>query len=108
MDKWSDDQLKKMELGGNIKAKDFFEASPDYFQGMSIKEKYSSVFATQYKEKVILHRENRAMRRGWAKMNVRRHVMLPVLAFVYLLATFLPLTNNTLVPHAPVSFFTRK
>ncbi|KAF9939501.1 Zn finger-containing GTPase- Activating Protein for ARF [Mortierella alpina] len=52
MDKWSDDQLKKMELGGNIKAKDFFESSPDYFQGMSIKEKYSSVFATQYKEKL--------------------------------------------------------
>ena len=52
MDKWSDDQLKKMELGGNIKAKEFFEASPDYYQGMSIKEKYSSIFATQYKEKV--------------------------------------------------------
>jgi len=52
MDKWSDDQLKKMELGGNIKAREFFEDSPDYFQGMSIKEKYSSVFATQYKEKV--------------------------------------------------------
>lgn len=52
MDKWSDDQLKKMELGGNIKAKEFFEASPDYYAGMSIKEKYSSVFAAQYKEKV--------------------------------------------------------
>lgn len=52
MDKWSDDQLKKMELGGNIKAKEFFEASPDFYQGMSIKEKYSSIFATQYKEKV--------------------------------------------------------
>lgn len=52
MDKWSDDQLKKMELGGNIKARDFFEDSPDYFQGMPTKEKYSSVFAAQYKEKV--------------------------------------------------------
>ncbi|KAF9091519.1 Zn finger-containing GTPase- Activating Protein for ARF [Mortierella sp. AD031] len=59
MDKWSDDQLKKMELGGNIKAKDFFEASPDYFQGMSIKEKYSSVFATQYKEKLAALCEGR-------------------------------------------------
>lgn len=53
MDKWSDDQLKKMELGGNIKAKEFFEASPDYYAGMSIKDKYSSVFAAQYREKVI-------------------------------------------------------
>ncbi|KAG0374466.1 Zn finger-containing GTPase- Activating Protein for ARF [Mortierella sp. AD032] len=59
MDKWSDEQLKKMELGGNLKAKDFFEASPDYFQGMSIKEKYSSVFATQYKEKLAALCEGR-------------------------------------------------
>ncbi|KAG0198752.1 Zn finger-containing GTPase- Activating Protein for ARF [Mortierella sp. GBA30] len=59
MDKWSDDQLKKMELGGNIKAKEFFEASPDYFQGMSIKEKYSSVFAAQYKEKLTALCEGR-------------------------------------------------
>ncbi|KAF9217427.1 Zn finger-containing GTPase- Activating Protein for ARF [Podila verticillata] len=59
MDKWSDDQLKKMELGGNIKAKEFFEASPDYYQGMSIKEKYSSIFATQYKEKLAALCEGR-------------------------------------------------
>ncbi|KAF9904366.1 Zn finger-containing GTPase- Activating Protein for ARF [Linnemannia zychae] len=59
MDKWSDDQMKKMELGGNIKAKDFFEASPDYYQGMSIKDKYSSVFATQYKEKLAALCEGR-------------------------------------------------
>ncbi|KAF9169329.1 Zn finger-containing GTPase- Activating Protein for ARF [Mortierella sp. AD011] len=59
MDKWSDDQLKKMELGGNVKAKDFFESSPDYYQGMSIKEKYSSVFATQYKEKLAALCEGR-------------------------------------------------
>jgi len=64
MDKWSDDQLKKMELGGNIKAKDFFEASPDYYQGMSIKEKYSSVFATQYKEKVTLSHPFFPLHRG--------------------------------------------
>ncbi|KAF9363422.1 Zn finger-containing GTPase- Activating Protein for ARF [Mortierella sp. NVP85] len=60
MDKWSDDQLKKMELGGNIKAREFFEDSPDYFQGMSIKEKYSSVFATQYKEKLAALCEGRS------------------------------------------------
>ncbi|KAF9301769.1 Zn finger-containing GTPase- Activating Protein for ARF [Mortierella antarctica] len=59
MDKWSDDQLKKMELGGNIKAKEFFEASPDFHQGMSIKEKYSSIFATQYKEKLAALCEGR-------------------------------------------------
>ncbi|KAG0242330.1 putative GTPase activating protein for Arf-domain-containing protein [Mortierella sp. GBAus27b] len=60
MDKWSDDQLKKMDLGGNIKAKEFFEDSPDYFQGMPIKEKYSSVFAAQYKEKLAALCEGRS------------------------------------------------
>ncbi|KAF9927631.1 Zn finger-containing GTPase- Activating Protein for ARF [Linnemannia zychae] len=59
MDKWSDDQLKKMELGGNNRAKEFFEASPDYYTGMSIKEKYSSVFAAQYKEKLAALCEGR-------------------------------------------------
>ncbi|GJJ73834.1 ADP-ribosylation factor GTPase-activating protein 1 [Entomortierella parvispora] len=59
MDKWSDDQLKKMELGGNVKAKEFFEASPDYYAGMSIKDKYSSVFAAQYKEKLAALCEGR-------------------------------------------------
>ncbi|KAG0056909.1 Zn finger-containing GTPase- Activating Protein for ARF [Gryganskiella cystojenkinii] len=59
MDKWSDDQLKKMELGGNVKAKEFFEASPDYYAGMSIKEKYNSVFAAQYKEKLTALCEGR-------------------------------------------------
>ncbi|KAF9580457.1 Zn finger-containing GTPase- Activating Protein for ARF [Lunasporangiospora selenospora] len=60
MDKWSDEQLKKMELGGNIKAREFFESSPDYQDGMSIKEKYSSVFAAQYKEKLAALCEGKA------------------------------------------------
>ncbi|KAF9970445.1 Zn finger-containing GTPase- Activating Protein for ARF [Actinomortierella ambigua] len=59
MDKWSDDQLKRMDLGGNNKAREFFEASPDYFPGMSIKEKYNSVFAAQYKDKLAAQCEGR-------------------------------------------------
>ncbi|KAG0229554.1 Zn finger-containing GTPase- Activating Protein for ARF [Actinomortierella wolfii] len=59
MDKWSDDQLKRMDLGGNNKAREFFESSPDYYPGMSIKEKYNSVFAAQYKDKLAALCEGR-------------------------------------------------
>lgn len=92
MDKWSDDQLKKMELGGNIKAKDFFEASPDFYQGMSIKEKYSSVFATQYKEKVIFAKKTQLF------LHKRRNAHWHDFAAGVCLFAVNFLTNCTLVP----------
>jgi len=59
MDKWSDEQLKKMELGGNAKALQFFQSQPDYREGMSIKEKYNSNFAKLYREKLQAECEGR-------------------------------------------------
>jgi len=59
MDKWSDDQLKKMELGGNTKALQFFQSQPDYRDGMTIKEKYNSNFAKLYREKLQAECEGR-------------------------------------------------
>jgi len=59
MDKWSDEQLKKMELGGNTKALQFFQSQPDYREGMSIKEKYNSNFAKLYREKLQAECEGR-------------------------------------------------
>ncbi|KAL6602207.1 ArfGap-domain-containing protein [Neocallimastix sp. 'constans'] len=59
MDKWSDEQLKKMELGGNSKALQFFQSQPDYREGMSIKEKYNSNFARLYREKLQAECEGR-------------------------------------------------
>ncbi|KAL6588473.1 ArfGap-domain-containing protein [Neocallimastix sp. 'constans'] len=59
MDKWSDDQLKKMQLGGNTKAIQFFQSQPDYREGMSIKEKYNSNFAKLYREKLQAECEGR-------------------------------------------------
>jgi len=59
MDKWSDDQVKKMQLGGNTKALQFFSSQPDYREGMSIKEKYNSNFARLYREKLQAECEGR-------------------------------------------------
>jgi len=59
MDKWSDDQLKKMQLGGNAKALQFFSTQPDYREGMTIKEKYNSNFAKLYREKLQAECEGR-------------------------------------------------
>lgn len=52
MDKWSDIQAKRMSLGGNRNALDFFKQHPDYKDNMSISDKYNSEFAIFYKEKV--------------------------------------------------------
>ncbi|KAI8379135.1 uncharacterized protein BYT42DRAFT_496458 [Radiomyces spectabilis] len=52
MDKWFDDQLHKMDIGGNAKAKAFFESQPDYSPNLSMTQKYNSHFAALYREKV--------------------------------------------------------
>jgi ADP-ribosylation factor GTPase-activating protein 1 len=52
MDKWTETQAKRMQLGGNKNAQEFFKSHPDYKDGMSIPEKYHSEFAVFYKEKV--------------------------------------------------------
>ncbi|KAI9225540.1 MAG: putative GTPase activating protein for Arf-domain-containing protein, partial [Piptocephalis tieghemiana] len=51
MDRWTEDQVKRMQLGGNLKALEFFQSQSDYAPGMSIKDKYTSSFAEQYREK---------------------------------------------------------
>lgn len=59
MDAWREDQVKKMQMGGNNKCLEFFKKSPDYRQGMSINEKYNSDFARQYREKLAAEVEGR-------------------------------------------------
>ncbi|KAI8334072.1 putative GTPase activating protein for Arf-domain-containing protein, partial [Choanephora cucurbitarum] len=60
MDKWFDDQLKKMDMGGNQKAKAFFESQSDYSSNMTPQQKYNSRFAAQYKEKLAAEIEGRS------------------------------------------------
>jgi hypothetical protein len=44
-------------LGGNKKAREFFESQPDYSPSMPLPDKYNSHFATMYREKVKLIRK---------------------------------------------------
>lgn len=53
MDKWSDEHINKMIVGGNAKAKDYFGAQFG-FDKKSIKEKYNSDAAKLYREKLQL------------------------------------------------------
>ena len=52
MDKWKDTELEKMKVGGNRKARVFFEAQEDYHDGMSLQEKYNTKAAALYRDKV--------------------------------------------------------
>ncbi|KAJ2718254.1 Zn finger-containing GTPase- Activating Protein for ARF [Coemansia sp. Benny D115] len=60
MDKWTAEQVKRMELGGNAKATAFFKSQADYRDGMSIKDKYSSRFAELWRQKLTAECEGRA------------------------------------------------
>jgi ADP-ribosylation factor GTPase-activating protein 1 len=53
IDNWSEDQLKKLQLGGNANAIKFFEKQSDYRKDMSVKEKYTSNFSKTYIEKLL-------------------------------------------------------
>ena len=52
MDKWKDVELEKMKVGGNRKARAFFETQPDYSRTMSLADKYNSKAAALYRDKV--------------------------------------------------------
>ncbi|PIA18193.1 ArfGap-domain-containing protein [Coemansia reversa NRRL 1564] len=59
MDKWTAEQLKRMELGGNKAALEFFKSQSGYSDGMSIKDKYSSRFAELWRQKLTAECEGR-------------------------------------------------
>ncbi|ORY63632.1 Arf GTPase activating protein, partial [Neocallimastix californiae] len=51
-DKWSEDQIKRLQFGGNNNAIKFFETQSEYLKDMSIKEKYTSNFSKIYSDKL--------------------------------------------------------
>ncbi|KAJ2485068.1 Zn finger-containing GTPase- Activating Protein for ARF [Coemansia sp. RSA 2050] len=59
MDKWTPEQIKRMERGGNANATTFFASQPDYKANMSIKDKYSSHFADLWRQKLTAECEGR-------------------------------------------------
>jgi ADP-ribosylation factor GTPase-activating protein 1 len=52
VDKWSEAQAKRMNIGGNDLAIEFFKTHPDYKDGMNINDKYDSEFGSFYKDKL--------------------------------------------------------
>ncbi|KAJ2078572.1 Zn finger-containing GTPase- Activating Protein for ARF [Coemansia sp. RSA 988] len=59
MDKWTAEQLKRMEHGGNKAALEFFKSQPGYSDRMAIKDKYSSRFAELWRQKLTAECEGR-------------------------------------------------
>ncbi|KAJ8667959.1 hypothetical protein QAD02_009622 [Eretmocerus hayati] len=52
MDKWKDIELEKMKVGGNRKAREFFESQSDWDDSMSITQKYNTKAAALYRDKI--------------------------------------------------------
>ncbi|XP_031551107.1 ADP-ribosylation factor GTPase-activating protein 1-like isoform X2 [Actinia tenebrosa] len=60
MDKWKDSELEKMKVGGNEKAKVFFDSQSDVHSGMSLQEKYNTKAAALYRDKITTLSEGRS------------------------------------------------
>lgn len=58
MDKWTDEQVNRMKIGGNAKAREFFSKCPGFDMKKSIKEKYSSEAAQRYRD--LLAKESKS------------------------------------------------
>ncbi|KAM3721626.1 ADP-ribosylation factor GTPase-activating protein [Dirofilaria immitis] len=58
MDKWKDNELSKMKVGGNAKALEFFKSQPDYKSNWSLQERYNSRAAALLRDKVLTESEH--------------------------------------------------
>lgn len=52
MDKWKDEELERMKVGGNAAANEFFLSQPDYRDSWTFEEKYHSKAAALLRDKV--------------------------------------------------------
>lgn len=52
MDKWKDVELEKMKVGGNRKARDFFDAQDDWDDTLPITRKYNTRAAALYRDRI--------------------------------------------------------
>jgi len=53
MDKWKDLELEKMKAGGNKRAREFLDAQEDYDHNASFQQKYNSIGAALYRDKLV-------------------------------------------------------
>ncbi|XP_055685797.1 ADP-ribosylation factor GTPase-activating protein 1 [Lutzomyia longipalpis] len=52
MDKWKDVELEKMKVGGNRRAREFFDSQPDWDETLPIQQRYNSRAAALYRDKI--------------------------------------------------------
>lgn len=52
MDKWKDVELEKMKVGGNRKARMFFDSQDDWDDTLSLSDKYNTRAAALYRDKI--------------------------------------------------------
>ncbi|XP_059475785.1 ADP-ribosylation factor GTPase-activating protein 1 [Neocloeon triangulifer] len=52
MDKWKDTELEKMKVGGNLKAREFFDSQDTWDDTLSIQQKYNTRAAALYRDKI--------------------------------------------------------
>jgi len=53
MDKWKDIELEKMKVGGNRRAREFFDTQDDWDETLPIKKRYNSKAAALYRDKIL-------------------------------------------------------
>jgi len=54
MDSFKNEEIKRMEKGGNKRCQEFFQNAPEFDESMTISGRYGSSFGEDYKEKVCL------------------------------------------------------
>ncbi|XP_045136111.1 ADP-ribosylation factor GTPase-activating protein 1-like isoform X5 [Portunus trituberculatus] len=52
MDKWKDNELEKMKIGGNRRAKEFLKSQSDYDHYAPLQQKYNTKAAALYRDKI--------------------------------------------------------
>ncbi|XP_018896037.1 ADP-ribosylation factor GTPase-activating protein 1 isoform X2 [Bemisia tabaci] len=52
MDKWKDIELEKMKVGGNEKAREFFDSQEDWDDTLPIQQRYNTKAAALYRDKI--------------------------------------------------------
>lgn len=52
MDKWKDIELAKMKVGGNQRARDFFDSQPDWEWKAPLSDRYNTRAAALYRDKI--------------------------------------------------------
>lgn len=72
MDKWKDLELKKMEVGSNRLAREFFEDEEDNWDRMSISQRYNSKAAALYRDKISALADNREWNRDEALAKINK------------------------------------